>query len=212
MDYIWCWHQHQRYIHTTAYTSSRDFSTTVALLFTFLPLLFPKKVYVLICSSIAILCSYNQRARPLWNRTDVEQVASNATAPALVDQWAWAHFNTKKIRWEEEKTARPSPIMSPTRKEFAKRSWWTRLLAKQKREDPIKKTGGSQVPSTNRRGRRTSSSTAMAKQGAKKMKDENRKRLDLLLRIILISNVSTHLQPPLPSPPLNRAGQIRWIT
>ncbi|CAN6253858.1 unnamed protein product [Urochloa humidicola] len=28
----------------------------------------------------------------------------------------------------------------------------------------------------------------MAKQGAKKMKDENKKRLDLLLRIILISN------------------------
>lgn len=56
----------------------------------------------------------------------------------------------------------------------------------------------------------------MAKQGAKKMKDENKKRLDLLLRIILISNVSTHLQyplpsPPLPSPPLNRAGQIRGI-
>jgi len=46
----------------------------------------------------------------------------------------------------------------------------------------------------------------MAKQGAKKMKDENRKRLDLLLRIILISNVSTHLQPPLPSPPNEKAN------
>jgi hypothetical protein len=43
----------------------------------------------------------------------------------------------------------------------------------------------------------------MAKQGAKKMKDENKKRLDLLLRIILISNVSTRLQSP--SPPLRRA-------
>jgi len=48
----------------------------------------------------------------------------------------------------------------------------------------------------------------MAKQGAKKMKDENKKRLDLLLRIILVSNVSTRLQSPLPSV-APRAGQIR---
>ena len=68
-------------------------------------------------------------------------------------------------------------------------------------------TRGSQVPSTERRGKRTSSSAAMAKQGAKKMKDENKKRLDLLLRIILISNVSTRLQSPLPSPPLRRASR-----
>jgi hypothetical protein len=39
----------------------------------------------------------------------------------------------------------------------------------------------------------------MAKQGAKKMKDENKKRLDLLLRIILISNVSIRLRYSLPS-------------
>jgi len=62
-------------------------------------------------------------------------------------------------------------------------------------------TRGSQVPSTERRGKRTSSSAAMAKQGAKKMKDGNKKRLDLLLRIILVSNVSTRLQSPLPSRP-----------
>ncbi|CAN6253859.1 unnamed protein product [Urochloa humidicola] len=35
----------------------------------------------------------------------------------------------------------------------------------------------------------------MAKQGAKKMKDENKKRLDLLLRIILISNLASMAKP-----------------
>lgn len=63
-------------------------------------------------------------------------------------------------------------------------------------------TRGLRHSGTNRRGSEPRAAQSWRRKGAKKMMDKNKKRLGLLLRVILASNVSTHLQSPLPSSPL----------